>query len=121
RSMVETQHAASLPLVLALLLLRQINSQLLTLLIKMTAFHSQRFGGVGDVMLLAIEFSEDDSSFDLIHALGERSVTIRRRTSRHSLHCGQRHSYNCLVNNIVRRQQKQTLDHVAQFPDISRP
>src|SRR5438270_1608601 len=93
-------------LVLTLFLLRQINSQLLTLLIEVTALHSERPGRIGHVMLLAIELSKNYGSLYLIHAFGEGAVPIRRRTGG-SASCGRkRHSHGRLIDYVVCGEQQ---------------
>jgi hypothetical protein len=49
--------------------LPQINPQLLALLIEMAPFQAQRFGGVGDVIILAGDFFDDDLALQLFHFL----------------------------------------------------
>ena len=49
----------------------QINSQLLALFIKMAALQSQRFGSVGDVVILALDLVKNYLSFKLVNALGQ--------------------------------------------------
>src|SRR5262249_13679047 len=51
--------------------LSEIDPQLLALLVKMAALQTQRFGGVGDVMVVALDLVEDHLPLELLYAVGE--------------------------------------------------
>jgi hypothetical protein len=51
----------------------QINSELLRLLIQVTAFQAKRFRRGAHVVMRALEFVQNNFAFERLHALGERS------------------------------------------------
>ena len=90
-------------------------------LVKVAAFEAKGLGGVGDMRLVAFQFGDDRFAFERLNAIGERTVEGRLR--QRSSACGRREREldSIRIHFRIGSEEQETLDNVAEFPDIARP
>jgi hypothetical protein len=100
---------------------RQVDSQLMGFLVEVAAFEAERLGGIGDVRLIALQLGDDRLAFEGLHAICERAVEGRLRKRSRACGRGERKLDSIRIHFPIGSEEQETLDNVAEFPDIARP